>query len=202
MSLETEWLWQLCRGSRTFHTHDKWRALAMCTEPAPGRRAWAEFQPGSHEIWPCAAAAGPCVCHHSCLCFSHLFLIFFLFNRKGKRFLCSSFWLACMFLSTASAVKIPSSPDCPVAALWFTLTALTVWGLQGTCRDHPLILWCSHWLSQAPAIDREEIMSLWMSPVRIILFFSCSFISREVNSAAEGCEAGCLFTCFLAFSLD
>lgn len=26
-------------------------------------------------------------------------------------------------------------------------------------------------------------MSLWMSPIRIILFFSCSFISREVNTA-------------------
>lgn len=26
-------------------------------------------------------------------------------------------------------------------------------------------------------------MSLWMSPIRIILFFSCSFISKEVNSA-------------------
>lgn len=26
-------------------------------------------------------------------------------------------------------------------------------------------------------------MSLWMSPITIILFFSCSFISREVNSA-------------------
>lgn len=61
MSLKIGWLWQLWRGSRTFqvaasHIHDRWRALAMCTEPTPGLRAWAEFQPGSHEIWPCAAA--------------------------------------------------------------------------------------------------------------------------------------------------